>query len=241
MNYYQVSVESDLQLALSPLRARIRRSVQKLPWILSEAWQPSIRGRIPVDIAVLFASLLEMKLNQNTLASLAAFGMLSMGLHANAEDPSPEVMKEGKAFYATCMACHNVDGKGLPIGNLKMAPPLAGSKFALGDPEVMALAILKGIEKDPANTAYIGIMAPLETALDDKKLAAVMTYVRNSFGNKAAPVTEEQTKGYREKFAKIKNSVKRSTLDKLLEKSEAAAKETASDAPPAAAAPPATK
>ena len=214
--------------------------------LLSEAWRPRIRERIPVDIAVLFASLWKMKSNQNTLASLAAFGMLSLGLHANAEDPSPEVMKEGKAAYATCMACHNVDGKGLPVGNLKMAPPLAGSKFALGDPEIMALAIMKGIEKDPANTAYIGIMAPLETALDDKKLSAVMTYVRNSFGNKAVPVTEEQAKGYREKFAKIKNSVKRSTLDKLLEKSEAATKGTESAAPaeasaPAPAAPPATE
>ncbi|MDA0811347.1 MAG: cytochrome c [Verrucomicrobia bacterium] len=190
-----------------------------------------------------------MKLNQNTLASLAAFGMLSLGLHANAEEPSPEVMKEGKSAYATCMACHNVDGKGLPVGTLKMAPPLTGSKFAMGDPEVMALAILKGIEKDPSNTAYIGIMAPLETALDDKKLASVMTYVRNSFGNKAAPVTEAQAKGYREKFAKIKSSVKRSTLDKLLEKSEAAAKgtepaapgEAAAPAPAASAAPPATE
>ena len=216
--------------------------------LLSEAWRPRISERIPVDIAVLFASLWKMKSNQNTLASLAAFGMLSLGLHANAEDPSPEVMKEGKAAYATCMACHNVDGKGLPIGNLKMAPPLAGAKFALGDPEIMALAIMKGIEKDPANTAIIGMMLPLETALDDKKLAAVMTYVRNSFGNKAVPVTEEQAKGYREKFAKIKNPVKRSTLDKLLEKSEAAAKGTEPVAPaeasastPAPAAPPATE
>ncbi|MEZ5324404.1 MAG: cytochrome c [Verrucomicrobiales bacterium] len=168
-----------------------------------------------------------MKLNQNTLASLAAVGMLSLGLQARAEDPSPELMKEGKATYATCMACHNVDGKGLPVGNLKMAPPLAGSKFALGDPEVMALAVLKGIEKNPADTTYIGIMAPLETALDDKKLAAVLTYVRNSFGNKASVVTEEQAKGYREKFAKIQKSVARTTLDKLLAKKEAAAKEEA--------------
>ena len=165
-----------------------------------------------------------MNTNLKPLAYLAAIGLLNSSIQANAEEPSAEVMKLGKAAYATCMACHNVDGKGLPVGTLKMAPPLAGSQFALGDPEVMALAILKGIVKDPADTTYVGIMAPLEAALDDKKLAAVMTYVRNSFGNKAAPVTEAQAKGYREKFGKIKSSVKRSTLDKLLAKKQAAAK-----------------
>lgn len=163
-------------------------------------------------------------MKRNTLALLAATGLLSFSSQSNAEDPSPEVMAAGKAAYATCMACHNVDGKGLPVGTMKMAPPLVGSKFVLGDPEVMALAILKGIEKNPADTSFVGIMAPLETALDDKKLAAVMTYVRNSFGNKAAPVTEEQAKSYREKFAKIKGSVKRDTLDKFLAKKEAEAK-----------------
>ena len=165
-----------------------------------------------------------MKTHLKTLASLATVGILSTSTKALAQEPSADVMKVGKAAYATCMACHNVDGKGLPVGNLKMAPPLAESKFALGDPEVMALAILKGIVKDPADTTYLGIMAPLEAALDDKKLAAVMTYVRNSFGNKAPVVTEAQAKGYRDKFAKIKSSVKRSTLDKLLAKKEAAAK-----------------
>lgn len=168
-----------------------------------------------------------MKLMKTTLLSLTAAGMAVLATSARAEDPDPEVMKLGKTYYTTCMACHNVDGKGLPVGTLKMAPPLAGSKFALGDPEVMALAILKGIEKNPADTTYVGIMAPLETALDDSKLAAVMTYVRNSFGNKAAQVTVEQAKGYREKFSKITSPVKRDTLDKLLAKKEAAKAEPA--------------
>lgn len=167
-------------------------------------------------------------MNRNSLALLAATGLLSISIsvQAQAEEPSAEVMAAGKASYMTCFACHGADGKGLPLGALKMAPPLAASKFALGDPEVMALAILKGIVKDPADTSFVGIMAPLETALDDKKLAAVMTFVRNSFGNKVAPVTEEMAKGYRAKFAKIKGSVKRDTLDKLLAKKEAAAKDS---------------
>ena len=159
-----------------------------------------------------------MKSTIRTQLSLVIASLLFAGVQASAEEPSKEVMAVGQAAYVTCLACHNADGKGLPVGNLKMAPPLAGSKFALGDPEVMALAILKGVEKNPADTTYVGIMAPLETALDDEKLAAVMTYVRNSFGNKAPVVTKEQAAQYRAKFSKLTKPVKRSTLDKLLEK-----------------------
>ena len=205
---------------LHPLNVQHGRHVEPIPGYFTA------RLAVEIRLKLLASSLLcsQMKLNKLIPFSLAALGLLAIGAQARAEDPPADVMKQGKASYATCMACHNVDGKGLPVGTLMMAPPLAGSKFALGDPEVMALAILKGIVKDPADTTYVGIMAPLEAALDDKKLAAVMTYVRNSFGNKAPTVTEEQAKGYREKFKKIKNSVKRSTLDKLLAKKEAAAK-----------------
>jgi mono/diheme cytochrome c family protein len=95
-----------------------------------------------------------------------------------------------------------------------MAPTLVGSKIANGDPAVFALSVLKGIQKDPANTAILGIMAPLEAALDDEKLAGVMTYVRNSFGNKAAVVIPEDAKKYRELFKDIKTAVPRADLEK---------------------------
>ena len=79
-----------------------------------------------------------------------------------------------------------VERQGLAIADKKMAPSLAGSKVAIGEPAAFALAVLKGIQKDPANLQILGIMAPLEMALDDEKLAGVMTYVRNSFGNSAS-------------------------------------------------------
>ena len=68
--------------------------------------------------------------------------------------------------------------------------------------------------KDPANTAILGIMAPLEATLDDEKLAGVMTYVRNSFGNKADVVTPEDAKKFREMFKDIKAPVLRADLEK---------------------------
>lgn len=134
---------------------------------------------------------------------------------ASADDAQKaKLMETGKTAYATCMACHGADGTGMAIPpDKKMAPSLAGSKIATGEPAAFALAVLKGIVKDPANTQILGIMAPLEAQLDDEKLAGVMTYVRNSFGNTASVVTPEDAKKFREQFKDIKAQVTRAQLE----------------------------
>jgi mono/diheme cytochrome c family protein len=135
-------------------------------------------------------------------------------LSATADDAQKaKLMETGKAAFATCMACHGPDGAGLAVGAAKMAPSLAGSKIATGEPAAFALSVLKGIQKDPANTQILGVMAPLEMALDDEKLAGVMTYVRNSFGNTASVVTPEDAKKFREQFKDIKAPVTRAQLE----------------------------
>jgi len=128
----------------------------------------------------------------------------------------PEVMKLGKISFALCGACHGMDGKGLKVGPSLMAPTMVGSEIILGDPDKMALVILKGIKKE--NVDFIGIMAPLALALDDEKLAAVMTYVRNSFGNSASLVTPEMAKKARERFVDLTDptGVSRTKLDEIL-------------------------
>jgi mono/diheme cytochrome c family protein len=121
----------------------------------------------------------------------------------------------GKMAYMTCSACHNADGQGLPLGDKKMAPSLVGSKIVNGDPSLLALVILKGIKKEGAE--YMGMMAALELAYpDDQKLADVMTYVRQSFGNTAAAVTVEDAAKYRAQWQDVKEPVSRAKLAELL-------------------------
>lgn len=129
----------------------------------------------------------------------------------------PAVMQLGQTNYATCAACHGPDGKGLKAGPALMAPPLAGSEVLLGDPDKPLLVVLKGIQKE--NMDFMGVMAPLGAALDDEKLAAVLTYVRNSFGNSAPPVTVEEAAAARAKFADVNApaGVKRADLEKIVE------------------------
>ncbi len=129
----------------------------------------------------------------------------------------PDVMKLGKASYATCAACHGPDGAGIKAGPALMAPSLIGSELLLGDPDKSLLVILKGIAKE--NMDYMGMMAPLGAALNDEQLAAVLTYTRNEWGNSAPPVTVEQAAAARAKFASIDApaGVKRGEIEKIVE------------------------
>lgn len=123
----------------------------------------------------------------------------------------------GKAAYATCAACHNADGKGLPLGNQKMAPSLVGSVAVTSDASVLALVILKGIKKE--GNEYMGMMGALEAIYtDDQKLAEIMSYVRQSFGNTAGAVTKEEAAKYREQWKDVKEPVTRAKIEELTKK-----------------------
>lgn len=124
-----------------------------------------------------------------------------------------KLMEAGKASFMTCAACHGMDGQGVAAGPKKMAPSLTGSKIATGDSATFALVVLHGIAKE--NQDYLGMMAPLGAALDDYKLAAVMTYVRNSFNNSASVVTPADAKKYREQFKAQAGPVTRAKLEEM--------------------------
>lgn len=132
-------------------------------------------------------------------------------------DIDPAIMALGKATYATCAACHGPDGKGLKAGPALMAPSLVGSEMLLGDPDAALLVVLKGIAKE--NMDFMGMMAPLAAGLDDEKLAAVLTYTRNEWGNSAPVVTTEQAAAARAKFADVNApaGVKRAEIVAIVE------------------------
>jgi len=128
----------------------------------------------------------------------------------------PEFLALGKTTYATCAACHGPDGQGLKAGPLLMAPSLTGSELNIGDPVPAILIILKGIAKE--NMDYMGMMAPLGAGLDDEKIAAVLTYTRNAFGNSASPITPEEVAEVRAKFSDVNPpmGMKRSEIEEIV-------------------------
>lgn len=93
--------------------------------------------------------------------------------------PEKAQYEKGQAqFAALCAACHQPNGQGLA----GLAPSLVYSKWVLGDERLLARVVLNG--KVTENL----IMPPWKAALDDEKMAAVMTYIRRSWGNEADPV-----------------------------------------------------
>lgn len=97
---------------------------------------------------------------------------------ARMDDPNKEwsqadLMARGeKVYQANCVACHQANGKGVPPA----FPPLEGSKLVLGPQDGQIGIVLNGKQ----GTA----MASFKQ-LSDVELAAVLTYTRNAWGNKA--------------------------------------------------------
>jgi mono/diheme cytochrome c family protein/glucose/arabinose dehydrogenase len=95
-----------------------------------------------------------------------------------------EVAAAGEAVYnTTCFACHQPNGMGLD----SIAPPLVGSDWVTGDPERAIKVALDGITGPitVSGKKYEGlpVMPGHRAFLDDKQIAAVLTYVRHAWGN----------------------------------------------------------
>ena len=98
-----------------------------------------------------------------------------------------------RVFEQVCALCHGVDGLGKP----GQAPPFKGSEWVLTDNvgrlARIPLSGLGGPIKVNGETWTLAMPA-MGAALPDDQLAAVLTYMRNSWGNKASKVTPEDVK-----------------------------------------------
>ena len=108
------------------------------------------------------------------------------------------VAAQGKKVYeAVCGICHGVDGAGKP----GQAPPLAGSEWVttkgVNRLAHIPLEGLNGALKVEGKDWNLN-MAAMGAALSDSDLAAVLTYVRTSWGNKAGEVTSDDVKKIRD-------------------------------------------
>ncbi len=106
-------------------------------------------------------------------------------------------MERGKKVYTQyCAPCHQMDGSGVPGLN----PPLEKTPHVLGNKSTLIKIILKGLNthEEINGETYNNIMAP-HNHLTDLQISDVLTYVRNSFGNKASLVTVAEVKSIRAK------------------------------------------
>ncbi|MEO6741462.1 MAG: c-type cytochrome [Chthoniobacteraceae bacterium] len=151
-----------------------------------------------------------------------------------------------KVYKEVCQACHQPTG----LGMAGQFPPLAGSEWVDGaeynEKRVVGI-VLKGL-KAPITVkgaTYNNAMPGQEAALNPKKIAAVLTYVRQAWGNKGGEITEAQVVAGKKEFADhgdqwTAEELKKIPLDAKLEGAGApAATQVKADAKPGDAAKPA--
>jgi cytochrome c oxidase cbb3-type subunit 2 len=112
-----------------------------------------------------------------------------------------KVLSKGKKLYNTpgaCVTCHQADGQGNEIAKF---PPLAGSDWVSGSEDVIVRVVLNGLQGPiKVNGKDYGtvLMAPtIWVGWPDEDIAAVISYVRNAWGNKSPEVSAETVKRIR--------------------------------------------
>ena len=131
-----------------------------------------------------------------TRAQAAGKGAKKAIAPAAASAPAASGAPNGqKVFSTTCQACHQVTGEGLG----EQYPPLAGSEWVAEDDAKVVRIILHGLTGpiEVAGQTFSGAMPPWGGILSDQDIAAVATYVRGAWGNKAAPITTARVKKVR--------------------------------------------
>lgn len=101
----------------------------------------------------------------------------------------------GKLVYTQyCLTCHMADGGGVP----NMNPPLIKTKYVLGDKKRLIGIVLNGLQGEvEVNGDFYQNVMPPQNLLTDQQIADVLTFVRNSFTNKAVAVKVSEVKAMR--------------------------------------------
>ena len=124
------------------------------------------------------------------------------GTKTDLEGASKKLFVKGEQIYnreGFCVTCHQPDGKGLSASQF---PPLAKSPWVTGSEERLIKLTLHGLlgPLEMLGKTYPGQvpMTPFGGMLNDDEVASVLTYVRNTFGNKATVITPQMVKKVRE-------------------------------------------
>jgi len=110
---------------------------------------------------------------------LTLLGLLLLGTTGWAQEPKELFPQGRKVFEDNCAACHRLSGQGLP-GTF---PALNGDPFVVGDPAPVIATILNG------RKGKLGQMPTWKDQLSDQQVAAVVSYIRHAWSNKATAVT----------------------------------------------------
>ncbi|PQO44194.1 PVC-type heme-binding CxxCH protein [Blastopirellula marina] len=109
----------------------------------------------------------------------------------------PKILALGKEVYSReshCATCHQPHGQGMP----NLYPPLDGSIWATGSEDRLISMALDGmhgtieVKGKRYSSPPLPPMTGFRQLLNDEEMAAVLTFVRNNWSNRAKPITPQQ-------------------------------------------------
>ncbi|HEX4712674.1 c-type cytochrome [Phenylobacterium sp.] len=186
------------------LNADVRRGLGA--WSAAEVAEYLKNGRnARANSSASMADVVRYSTSRMTDADLLAIGawLKALPSHAAARPtphPDPRVMAAGQAIYVDeCSACHAMDGKAAPT----YFPPLPGAAVTQSvDPTTVIRFILAGTQTVATDARPTPLSMPAYAwKLNDAEIAAVATYIRNSWGNSAPVVTASDVAKLRRKVA----------------------------------------
>jgi mono/diheme cytochrome c family protein len=120
--------------------------------------------------------------------------------NATASEVKTPAQQGKEVFGQFCQACHQTNGAGVP----GQFPSLVGSDWVQGSDKRVVAILLKGLQGPisvsgkPFPTTQV--MPNWELQLSPKKIAAVLTYIRQEWGNKASEISEAKVVAAKKEF-----------------------------------------
>ncbi len=200
---HQIPNQAELLMtAVKDENARVRlEAFVAASWLDKEVGLPILEtaGQMPLDkwmekpLEAALAHIQDVNIDQDPETK---------GTKTDLEGADKELFVMGEEIYnreGFCVTCHQPDGKGLSASQF---PPLAKSPWVTGSDERLIKLTLHGLmgPLELMGKSYPGQvpMTPYGGMLNDKEMAAVLTFVRNAHGNKANPISPDKVKEVRE-------------------------------------------
>jgi cytochrome c6 len=128
-------------------------------------------------------------IGMKAFATIVVVALLLAANGAQGQGDGGPVKQGQEIFENNCADCHRTSGEGLPA----KFPALKGSAYVTGDPQPVLATVLHG------RRGKLGHMPAWGEKLNDQEIAAVVSYIRNAWGNKASAVKPEDVAAARKK------------------------------------------